>query len=144
MIEFQVMTDPVAQPRQDYRILKNAAGKLFCQSYVPARHPVQNYKKLIAEAAGLYKGVMPTNVTYHAVLTFVVYRPKQFMRKKDPSGRMYHNRVPDGDNFAKSTLDAMTGILYDDDCQVATMTIIKMYAAKHELASVTVQLQQLG
>lgn len=138
------MTDPVAQPRQDYRILKNAAGKLFCQSYVPARHPVQNYKKLIAEAAGLYKGVMPTDGTYFAILTFVINRPQQFMKKKSPEGRMYHNRTPDGDNFAKSTLDAMTGILYDDDSQVAVMTINKMYAAKHELPSVTVQLQQLG
>lgn len=138
------MTDPVAQPRQDYRILTNAQGKQFCQSYVPARHPVHNFKKLIAEAAELYKGVMATNLTYSAVLTFIINRPKQFMRKKDPSGRMYHNRTPDGDNFAKSTLDAMTGILYDDDCQVAVTTIIKMYAAKHELPSVTVQLQQLG
>ena len=143
MISFQVMTEPVAQPRQNYRVLKNKAGKLFCQSYVPSKHPVHNYKKLIAEAAQLYQGVMPTDKTYQAVLTFVINRPKQFMKKKSPDGRLYHNRTPDGDNLAKSTLDAMTGILYDDDSQIAVTTIRKMYAAKHELPSVTVHLQLL-
>lgn len=144
MIEFQVMTTPVAQPRQRFRVLRNSAGKLFCQSYVPSTHPVHQYKKHIAEAAELFKEVLPMDATYHVILTFMIARPQKYMAKKYADGRMYHNRKPDGDNFAKSTLDAMTGVLYDDDSQIAVTTIIKMYCAKIELPSVTVQLQTIG
>ena len=42
-----------------------------------------------------------------------------------PTGR------PDVDNYAKAVMDALNGIAYNDDSQVACLTSRKQYAAAH-------------
>ena len=63
----------------------------------------------------------------------VLSRPKRLLRKKDPSGRVRHDRKPDIDNFAKSVLDAVTKAgVWVDDGQVCDLNMTKWYAAKGE------------
>lgn len=57
-------------------------------------------------------------------------RPQRLLRKKDSPDPILHTAKPDGDNVAKAALDAMSGILYRDDRQVAAMTVRKYYAPK--------------
>jgi hypothetical protein len=53
------------------------------------------------------------------------YRKETFiMRKNAP---LWHTKKPDGDNFIKAVLDALTGIVWVDDSQVCDQRTIKIY-----------------
>ena len=38
-----------------------------------------------------------------------------------------HTKRPDCDNLAKSILDALNGIAYDDDSQICSLSVFKFY-----------------
>jgi Holliday junction resolvase RusA-like endonuclease len=42
-------------------------------------------------------------------------------------GDVMHTKKPDCDNLAKSILDALNGIAYDDDSQICSLTVHKFY-----------------
>lgn len=46
-----------------------------------------------------------------------------------------HTQRPDGDNVCKTVMDSLTGIVWTDDDQVATLTVLKRWA---EVPSLTV------
>jgi Holliday junction resolvase RusA-like endonuclease len=48
---------------------------------------------------------------------------------------------PDADNVAKAILDAMTGIVYDDDRQVCDLRVIKRYG---QTAQAVVKIETMG
>ena len=49
----------------------------------------------------------------------------------------------DFDNLAKSTCDALTGILWEDDGQVVHVVALKMYAAGDEGPGVEVMVEEI-
>ena len=51
-----------------------------------------------------------------------------FKRPKKP--KYTYPKIGDVDNYAKSVLDALNGVLYDDDSQVIVLTCRKMYDEK--------------
>lgn len=65
--------------------------------------------------AAQYKGT-PIDTPCRAVLNI--------FKKRSPSSRTYG----DVDNLAKSILDAMTGIVYRDDCLITELTVKKYYS----------------
>lgn len=42
-------------------------------------------------------------------------------------GKVWHTKKPDADNIAKSILDALNGVAYDDDSSVASLCVVKRY-----------------
>ena len=44
-------------------------------------------------------------------------------------GAGWHIRKPDADNVSKAVKDALRGIAFDDDSQVACLLVVKVYAA---------------
>lgn len=55
--------------------------------------------------------------------------PKSVSKKKHAALlRAPYPHKPDCDNLAKSILDALNGIAYDDDMQVAMLVVTKVYA----------------
>lgn len=62
----------------------------------------------------------------------VCSRPKSLTRKKDPDGRIPHNKKPDVDNIAKAVMDSMVeaGIMSDDKL-VNQLFIRKWYGRKN-------------
>lgn len=48
------------------------------------------------------------------------------------SGARYHTQKPDLDNLTKLVKDALKGVAYTDDCQVATMSLSKFWTTKNE------------
>lgn len=48
------------------------------------------------------------------------------------SAPLYHSHRPDSDKLARSLLDALTGVCFRDDGQVASMSIEKSYVADGE------------
>ena len=67
-------------------------------------------------------------------LRFALPRPKSLSRQANPS----HTKRPDVDKLARAALDALTGILWNDDSQVVLLTASKTYAAVDEPPHLTV------
>ena len=43
-------------------------------------------------------------------------------------GKISHTKKPDLDNLVKLVLDAYNGVLYDDDSQIISRSLSKMYS----------------
>lgn len=59
-----------------------------------------------------------------------------FPRPKHASSatRKFHCVKPDADKLLRAVLDALTGVLYVDDCQVDSVKMIKTYDEPHGLS----------
>lgn len=126
-VEFLVAGKPRAQPRA--RIARHGGMYSAAKS-----HPIHTYKKVIAMQARLVGPSQPTEGPVAVTLVFVLPRPKR-MPGKD---RHPHCCKPDIDNLEKAVLDAMQGVFWFDDSQVAVLQSAKFVAAKDESPSVTV------
>jgi Holliday junction resolvase RusA-like endonuclease len=121
---------PVPQPRQRMGKIRfgRRAGRPV--SYTPDDDPVHTYKQYVrleAETGGV---VLSGAVELR--LLFVLPRPMSIIWKTRPMPRKWVGVKPDVDNLAKSTMDAMKGVWWVDDAQVAVLTVFKCYAAGGE------------
>ena len=69
---------------------------------------------------------------YRATITAYFKPPKtstKNFRQKAEKGEIQPIKKPDADNIAKIVLDALNGVAYDDDKQVAELTVVKKYGA---------------
>ena len=83
----------------------------------------EKHKKMVAELANIiWKGppvFFPVCLSVKAI-----FQPWSNMTKKEKAAlasgqNIYHDCDPDIDQIIKQVQDAMTGIVYEDDCQVA-------------------------
>ena len=119
-ITFSVPGDPVPQPRPR---VSTRGG--FARAYVPAKHPVHEYRTLLAAAArdaGLTQTGEPLNVVIDAVFA----RPKSHLRKSGVKPDAPRLPRPDVDNIGKAVLDALQDVIGDDTC-VARLVVEKSY-----------------
>lgn len=92
---------------------------------------------IIAKQAGvpLFGEDTPLSVTIWAFMT-----PPTKWQKKRRDAAVEEQRPaikrPDADNIAKVVLDALNGIAYEDDVQVATVVVMKRYADEEALCVV--------
>lgn len=138
MIRFTVPAVPVAQPRQRHRVV-HAGGRAFASNYTPIKDPVNSFKATVRMAAAeAYSGPpLDGPITLSAV--FVFPRPGRLVWKKRPMPREPHTSKPDVDNLCKSLKDALTGLLWTDDCRVCRYkSVEKVYAAGDETPHVEV------
>lgn len=66
-------------------------------------------------------------------ITFYVYPPKYLLIKKTMAQKLaqetlYVDKKPDIDNYFKAVTDALEGILYKSDGQIAVVTMQKLYS----------------
>jgi Holliday junction resolvase RusA-like endonuclease len=62
--------------------------------------------------------------------------PKSYSKKKKETlNKQMRPKKPDVDNIAKFYLDALNGVLYDDDAQIVSLSVIKRYSI---LPSITI------
>lgn len=132
-LTFSVPGDPVPQPRPR---VSTRGG--FARAYVPSKHPVHAYRQAIA-AAALEAGATPTDEAPLSVILDLVWaRPASHMTKKGVrKGAPLLPRF-DVDNCAKAALDALNGVAWADDAQVARLVVEKSYG---EEARTTVRIQ---
>ena len=81
---------------------------------------------LAAQAAGVRMIEGPVAI---GIVVFLA-RPKRLMRKRDPEGPILATCKPDWDNLGKGVSDALNGIAYADDAQVAFACVSKAYHPK--------------
>lgn len=82
----------------------------------------------------------------HVSFEFVMPRPKAHYLKSGAlraSAPCWHTKVPDGLKLARSTEDAMTGIVYRDDSMIAREAIAKRFAAPGEATGCRIKITRL-
>lgn len=128
----KVPSVPMAQPRPRatargrHARVYNAAG------------PVDAFKATVKLAASKVFRGPPLVGPLRVDVEFVFPRTKSQIWKTKPMVRIPHAKKPDRDNLDKSVLDALTGLLWQDDAQVCDGRIAKWIAAGDEQPGVTV------
>jgi len=65
-------------------------------------------------------------------ILFYLPRPKRIIWKTKPMPSCYCDKRPDWDNLAKSVCDGLNGVAWQDDGQIADITVKKLYHAGHK------------
>lgn len=124
----QFVVDGTAVPKQRPRI----SGKV---AYTPKK--TRDYEERVRKAfRSSYCGFMPAYFKDSAVkvcIEVIQQIPKSWSNSKHLRAERGEivptSRNGDLDNIAKSILDALNGLAYEDDCQVTTLMITKRYGA---------------
>lgn len=80
------------------------------------------------KAEGLER--IPPGVPVHMLAAFHYALPESITgaeAERRLSGSAYHTQTPDCDNLLKLIKDALNGIVYHDDCQVASVSVSKYW-----------------
>ncbi|MEY4507983.1 MAG: hypothetical protein RLZZ450_105 [Pseudomonadota bacterium] len=111
-LNFEVPGKPVGKERPRFSI-RRKGKKMFVQTFTPEK--TLAYEKKVREACELPEDWRTdTDYTVHIWITF-------------------ENGVhSDIDNVAKSVLDALNKHVWDDDKQVANLTVQRMYSSREE------------
>jgi len=115
-ITLKIEGTPIAQPRH-----RRAQSGHF---YIPAAHPIHKWKELI-RLISQSEVKEPTDGYVSLSLEFILPRPKSI-----PDSQLYSKRKPDLDNLIKAVLDALNGVVYEDDRQVYHIEAHKIYEDK--------------
>lgn len=122
-VTFTIVGKPCGKGRPRF---STAGG--YARSYTPAKTvEYENLVRMEWEKSGAKKleGVISAEIYAYFPI------PKSVSKKKRAAldGAAY-TKKPDCDNIAKIILDALNGIAYDDDSQVALLRVKKFYDAE--------------
>lgn len=105
----------------------------YARAYTPEKTAIyENYIKICGvtakeEQGNIFFDKVPLKVDLRAFYSI----PASWSNKKSRQaelGEIKPTIKPDGDNIAKTVLDALNGILYTDDSQVTRLTVSKKYS----------------
>lgn len=94
------------------------------------------WREAVREAARLQGGGLMPNGPVSVWLSFRLPRPKSHFLPVNrsrprpvlrPDAPLYPSTKPDLDKLTRAVFDAMTGVVFDDDAQVALMSVGKKY-----------------
>lgn len=135
MIKFTYHGEPVGKgrPRVTVRKGKGKGSAIFAHAYTPKKTKEFEDAIRFEFLAGNCEKmpVYTKDVPLKASMVFAFGVPKSYSKKKRAaclSGELQHTHTPDADNIAKSVLDALNGYAMEDDSQVVTLTMEKVYA----------------
>jgi len=122
MIEFTIYGEPVAKGRPRYT--KRGIA------YTPQK--TSNYENLVKLSyleipREKYLNGEQLQAEIIAFFSIPKSKPKK-LQLKMLSGEVRHTKRPDLDNIAKSVLDSLNGIAYNDDSQIVTLSVSKYYS----------------
>lgn len=136
-MKFTVYGKPVAKGRPRF---SNRGG--FVRSYTPEK--TINYENLVklsfieqVEDKKKLEGMIYAEIiAYFPIPKSTSKKNAELMRNCE----IMHTKKPDCDNLAKSILDALNGIAYDDDSQVCSLLVSKFYG---DVARVEIELGEI-
>lgn len=132
----------VALPKGNMKpIIRDKRGMKIAVATESNRN-VRGWQQLIAEGASraLNERGAPVLFEYGVFVTarFYLPRPKKYSRR---GVFVAHCTNPDVDKLARAVLDALTGIVYRDDCQVTELAASKYYAEVNGPAYVDIRIE---
>lgn len=122
MIRFEVNTKPRGKERARH-------GKHSTYS-TKAMVAYETEIKLMARQAMVKARLQISKNSLHVIIHAYFNPAKSWtVSKKDLAytGGLGHTSKPDADNISKAVLDAMNGIVYNDDSQVVSLTVTKEF-----------------
>ncbi|PGZ02267.1 RusA family crossover junction endodeoxyribonuclease [Bacillus thuringiensis] len=126
MIQFTIMTEPVAQGRPR---ASTVHGKV--RMYDPKKS--RDFKRYVSAIAAKFA---PASLLEGPLqLEVKVYKPslKSFSKKKTlaaEEGLLRPTTKPDVDNYVKGVKDALNKVIWHDDSQVVDLKVSKWYSEK--------------
>lgn len=106
-------------------------------------HAIQDYRKRVRGAAyEVFLGT-PWQCPVYLEILFLMPRPKNKIWKTKPMPRYPHTSVPDKDNLEKGVKDALKGVVYRDDSQVADGRVSKWVCAGGETPKTIIKLAKI-
>lgn len=117
-ISFIVEGNPVPQARPRFTRQGHAYNSDKCKTY-------REHVALAAKTAMCGRGPISKKTPVRVLVAVFRARPKRTTNGDAPTTR------PDIDNYAKMILDALNGIVFEDDSQVCEMTVLKKYGLPH-------------
>lgn len=136
IVEFTVEHNPVGQPRHRVGTIGGRA-----RLYLPSKHPVHAFKRAIKEAHGKQKHLQGP---LRLVVTAWFPRPKSKTWKTRPMPAYFHESKPDFDNVLKAVADALNGVAWGDDAQIAVGTIKKYVCSGSDVSRVEIFIEELS
>ncbi len=120
MIDFFVHGKPF--PDQRPRVARNGG-------IIPNQNVIE-WKELVERVGLRYMTVMaPLLEPVELKLVFHMPIPESWSRKRrDDAAGTAHAKKPDVDNLAKAVMDALNGVVWQDDAQVTSLNVRKVYA----------------
>jgi Holliday junction resolvase RusA-like endonuclease len=89
----------------------------------------ENLIKHCAQQSMLGKDLLEGPLTVGIIVSLPMLKSFTKKQREDVlNKKLYPTKKPDVDNFAKSALDGLNGIVFHDDAQVVGLTITKHYA----------------
>lgn len=124
-LRFEIPGKIGGKGRPRARVHKLSSGKTFAQIYTPpdtrgAEAMVRQFASEAMKDRALFEGPVLVNVTMWLLI------PKSWSKQRQLTAT-YATGRPDLDNIAKSIADAMNGIVYADDSQIASLHITRNY-----------------
>lgn len=141
LIDFQVVGTP--RPGGSKTSGTSKAGKSFCR---PANKHTATWRSDVSDAAVKVRPKQLLTGPLSVVYLFFFRRPKSHFNAKGelrPSAPHYHTKMPDGTKLVRSTEDAMTGIIWDDDSQVVFGLSQKLYCQPGQLEGARILVQEI-
>lgn len=117
-----------------HRIMRNRLGRMLPVAYTAAE--TRAYERALAQVAALHmRGREPEELPVRLdVVAYLPVPPSWNAGKRDAAlaGALVPNAKPDWDNIGK-TMDALKGIVWADDKQVADARVRKLYSERPRL-----------
>lgn len=112
----------------------------YVSTYTPKT--TRDYEKKIKEIY-LYQKCKKFENTPLKIKITAYYKPPESISEKKKKELMgaWRDKKPDIDNIAKIVCDALNGVAYKDDNQIALMLVAKLYGEEDKL---TVEIDELG
>lgn len=105
--------------------------------------PIADYQKNVRSAAyRIFQG-MPWECPISLDILFLMPRPQKSVWKSKPMPRYPHTAKPDVDNLTKGIKDALNGVVYRDDSQVANIHSSKWVCAGGENPKTIIKLSKI-
>jgi Holliday junction resolvase RusA-like endonuclease len=120
---FEVLGIPTAQGRPRFARMGN-----FVKTYDP-KESRENKNNIRAQVVTQHPLMIARDKPVLCHVQAYLPRPKAHYGKKGLKGSapMMHISRPDSDNIMKAIKDALSGVCWQDDCQVCDERIIKLY-----------------
>lgn len=138
---FTIPGIPKGQGRPRFRCITTKAGRNFASAYDPKDS--RDWKQTVA-ATALAAGVRGLEGPLQVNICAYLPRPKRLCRKSDVEHCLYSTGKPDCDNITKGILDALIGVAYADDSQVAISRTSKLYHEKSGMPRTEVSIEPLS
>ena len=120
--------------RKDGSFVMRPGGSLMVNVTDAGGKANKEWKKAVAiQARAFMRSSPPHEGPIEVELAHCIKRPKNHFRTGKFSGVLsesaprYHTQKPDALKFARATEDALTGIIWVDDCQNVKLTTVKRW-----------------